>query len=594
MNADQIIVLIVLAGAMTCWIAELVPLGLTGISLVAILGLSGAIDASKALQAFSSPAVVLVGALYVLSAALIRTGVVAALEDRLIRLGAGSEKRVLIAATLATALVSGLLNNTSVVVLMLPLLLGAARRLKIPPSRLLMPVSFAAILGGMLTLIGTSTNVLVANLARDRLTIGFFDFLPFGAAFLIVGLAYLWLVAPRLLPSRPTISSVTHGEAFEYVTELLVRDDSRGLGLTRHGFEQEAGGDLRVLQHLRGEEALGVVADTDHEQPRLAPGDVIVVRATPEFVVRLCRQYRFAALPDATEPGTMPQAHGTTFAEIVITPVSPLVGQSLASVGLFRTFGVIALALLRRGAHLRRGIVDVALRAGDVILVHGAPEKVEGLRGRPGFLLLIGVDERIVLHGRAPMAIGIAILFVAGAASGMFSLPLLAVAVAVACIATGCLAPRLALREINWNVLGLLAGAVTLGAALQETHLARAIAGGIVDVTEDLGPAWVLAAIYLMTSIATEIVSNAGAAALMVPIALEAAQRIHAPEKAFALAVAFAASASFATPVGYQTNAFILGPGGYRFTDFVRVGLPLQVLLWLFASLLLPYSFGFL
>jgi len=480
-----------------------------------------------------------------------------------------------------------------VVVIFIPLIAAMAERYGRSPPGALIPLSYVSILGGMLTLIGTSTNVLVADLARPATRIGFLDFLPYGAVFLLVGLLYLWFVAPRILPSRPTISSVTQGRAFEYVTELLVREDSRGVGLTRTAFEQEAGGGLRVLQHVRGEEALTVEADEAGNEPRLEAGDVLVVRAQPELVVRVCREYGFATLPDAGDAGA-PRAHATTFAEIVVTPVSRLVGQSLGNVGFYRSFGVIALALQRRGAHLRRGIVDLPLRPGDVILVHGAPDKIEGLRDQPGFLLLVGVDDRIELRGRAPVAIGIAAVFMVGAASGAFPLALLAVAVAIASVATGCVAPNRALREIDWNVLGLLAGAVTLGAALQETGIAREIAGVVVGLTQDLGAAYVLAAIYLMTAIATELVSNAGAAALMVPIALESAQRIGAPEKAFALAVAFAASASFATPVGYQTNTFILGPGGYRFTDFVRVGLPLQILLWICASALLPYAFGFL
>ena len=246
MNVDQWITLGVLLSAMALFVTEALPVGVTGLGIIAVLGLTRVLDAETAMSAFSSPAVVLVGSLYVVSAALIRTGVVNTFGSRIVALGRGSELRLLVVSTLAAALASSLLNNTSIVVLMIPILLGASAKMGIPPSKLLMPLSFASILGGTMTLIGTSTNVFVADLAEKRggadfEPLGFFEFLPIGAGFTGVGLAYLWFVGRRTLPARETVSSVTRGRPFEYVTELLVREGSPVVGMTPKELIKRAG-----------------------------------------------------------------------------------------------------------------------------------------------------------------------------------------------------------------------------------------------------------------------------------------------------------------------------------------------------------------
>ena len=595
MSYPEVVVLLVLAGSLALFVTELVPLGVTGLGIIAVLGLSGVLTPERAVAAFSSPVVLLVGSLYVVCASLVRTGVVGAIDRYLVHKGEGSERRLLLVTTLGAAAISMLLNNTSVVVLMLPLLLGAASRLGIPPSRVLMPLSFAAILGGTMTLIGTSTNVLVADLASSELErldlpqIGFLDFLPVGAVFVTIGMLYLWLVAPHLLPLRPTVSSVTKGRAFEYVTELRVRHTGPAVGSTPAALSRRVGEKIRILQLVRGEEILDrLSADTV-----LEPDDILILRGTPETIVELRRDLRLELLAGGVEGPSGKAAHGTTFAEIVVTPASELIGRTLKEVGLNRTFGVVAVAMQRRGSHLRHSIVDLPLQVGDVIMVQGSPEDVAGLRGQAGFLLLVGVEEDVVLRRRAPVAITILALFVVLAAAGTANLSILALGAAVACLLTGCIRLRRAITEMNWNVLGLLAGAVTLGVALYTTGLADRAADLMVGLARGYGPVAVLCAVYLVTAVATEFVTNSGAAALMVPIALATAVHLGLSPKPFVFAVAYAASASFATPIGYQTNAFIYGPGGYRFRDYVRVGLPLQILLWIVATLLIPVCFPF-
>jgi di/tricarboxylate transporter len=585
------ITLAVLIGAMVLFVGEFIPVGVTGICIIAALGLGTVLDSDAAMLAFANPAVVLVGSLYVVSASLIRTGAVDMLETRLLRLGTGSPRRMLIMSTLGACVASTLLNNTSVVVLMLPIVLSAAQRLNTPPSKVLMPLSFAAILGGTLTLIGTSTNVLVSGLAREAeppIQIAFLDFLPVGAGFALIGLLYLWTIGSRLLPARPTVSSITRGRLFEYVTELSVPENGSAVGIALPALRARCGEKIRLLQIIRGEELL----KGPEEKAKLEGGDLLVLRGLPEAIVALRRELELDALQGALKEGeAVPR--GTTFAELVVTPASELVGTTLAGVGLHRRYGVLAIAFQRRGSHLRRGITDLQLHAGDVILVQGTPQAVQSLREIPGFILLTGVEHNIVVRRRAPVAAGIMALFVLGAATGKVELPLLALAAFAACLVTGCISLRRAMEVIDWNVLLLLAGAIALGMAMYNTGLAGRIAQVAVGASSDLGPLAVLAVIYLLTSIFTELVSNAGAAALMVPIAVATAIEGGWSPRPFVFGVAYAASASFSTPIGYQTNAFVYGPAGYRFLDFTRVGLPLQILLWLFAIAVLPLVFPF-
>jgi len=578
---DQIFVLAVLLGALVLFATEVIPLGVTGLCVVAVLGLGGILEPTTALSALASPTVVIVGSLYIVSAALVRTGVVGRVGERLLELGGSSE--TLFFAMVGSLLLSTLLNNTAVVVLMLPILLGAAHKMDIPPSRLLMPVSFAAILGGTMTLIGTSTNVLVADLAAVEASwlepIGFFEFLPVGAGYAILGMLYLGTIGRRLLPSRPTVSSITKGLTFEYVTELRVPEGSPASSMTRDTLLRRAGDGVRLLQHIRGEEILPPGS-------KIEAGDCIVLRGPAGAVVMLRRDLRLEA-PTGEEVG----GRGTTFAELVITPGSELLGRTLEHLGLKRKFGVIALAIQRLGAHLRSGIANLPLRLGDVVLVQGTPREVERLRGERGFLLLTGVEEQVVRRRHAPIALGILVTFVAMAALSGLYLPLLALASAVATMVTGCISLRRAMSGVDWSTLGLLAGSICLGSALHTTHLATEVASVVVSITHRFGDVAVLSAVYFLTMVVTEFVSNSGAAALMLPISLSTAATLGVNERAFIFAVAFGASASFSTPIGYQTNAFIFGPGGYRFRDFVRVGLPLQLLLWIYATIALPIAF---
>jgi len=587
-SLQEWITLAVLVGAMVLFVSELIPLGVTGICIIAALGMGGVLDSNQTMLAFANPAVVLVGSLYVVSASLIRTGVVEVLETRLLRLGSGSPRRLLIMSTLGACVASTVLNNTSVVVLMLPIALNAAQKLEIPPSKVLMPLSFAAILGGTLTLIGTSTNVLVSGMVFPEIRIEFLDFLPIGAGFALIGLLYLWTVGSRLLPARPTVSSITRGRLFEYVTELHVAPDSKTIGMSLPDLRTRCGDRIRLLQIVRGEE---LYKGTD-DSVVIATGDLLVLRGLPEAIVEFRRELALDALRGAMQEGEI-IPRGTTFAELVVTPASELVGTNLASVGLHRRYGVLAVAFQRRGAHLRHGITELPLQAGDVILVQGTPQAVQNLREIPGFILLTGVEENIVVRRRAPVAATIMAGFVVGAASGMFELPVLALAAFAACLVTGCITLRNAIDVINWNVLLLLAGAIALGLAIHDSGLAGRIAHSALAAAQDLGPYGVLAVLYLLTSVFTELVSNAGAAALMVPIALATAAEGGWEAKPFIFGVAYAASASFSTPIGYQTNAFVYGPAGYRFLDYTRVGLPLQLLLWAFAVFALPQVFPF-
>jgi di/tricarboxylate transporter len=547
---------------------------------------SGAVQVPAGVSGFASAATITVLAMFVLSDGVQRTGIVQILGRKVAAATGESENRQLGATIGLVGPISGFINNTAAVAILLPMVTDVAHQGKTSPSKLLLPLSYASMFGGTLTLIGTSTNILASDVATqvapgivgDFEPFGMFEFTALGAVLTVVGTAYLMTVGKRLTPERiPPESDLTEEfEMGEYLTEVVVREDSPLVGQTVTTALRETDFDVDVLQLVRGGETflepLGPKA--------IQAGDVFVVRTDRDTLVELIDVDGFDLLPVTVDEAELETAsEAENLVEVVVAPGSNLVGETLASSTFRQRFDATVLALRRGDELIRRRMDRIPLRVGDTLLVQGTPESLERLDRDRGFIVAGEVERPDYRRSKIPVAVGI----VAGvvALAGLDVMPILTASLtgALAMVATGCLKPTEIYDAVQWDVIFLLAGIIPLGLAMEETGTAGLVAEELVGLSAVVPPIVLVGLFYVVTALLTNVISNNATVVLMIPVAFRAAQAIPGTNtRAFLFAVTFAASTAFMTPVGYQTNLFVYGPGGYRFTDYLRVGAPLQAL----------------
>jgi di/tricarboxylate transporter len=571
---------------------------LVALGLFCVLAASTLLPAKDAFSVFANTAPFTVGAMFVLSAALVKCGAIDGLSRMVERHGDRSYPVVMLGLVLLVAAISAFINNTPVVVVFLPVVLNLARKMRLAPSKLLIPLSYAAVLGGCCTLIGTSTNLVVNGVITSKGIEGFsmFELAWLGVPAALVGAVYLAFFGKRLLPDRAMLSSIlSEDERREYITEAFVQPGAAAVNKTldEAGLGKKRG--IRVLEIVRD----GVALPFDLKTTRLESGDRLVLACRPQGIAAARGVDGIDLVSELAVGLEQIAAHEGSLVEAVVNPNSDLVGRSVKDLNFRQRYRMVVLALHRQGRNVREQVDSLPLAAGDVLLMMGTDQAIDALQNSSDLV----VFDRARTPARPktryiPLVLGVIAAVVLGEVVGLVPIHLGALIGCVVVCAAGCLTTKEAYDSIEWPVLFLIYAMLAAGLALDRTGAASWLARGLVDVVQPLAseamrPLVVLGAIYLVTTVLTEILSNNAVAALMIPIVLGVAAELGVDPRPYIVAVTFAASAAFATPIGYQTNTYVYGVGGYKFGDFVKVGVPLNLACMAVALIVIPLIWPF-
>ncbi|MFO8098751.1 MAG: SLC13 family permease [Salinibacter sp.] len=581
---DMGVVLGIISVVLLLLVTEVLPIDVTALGamvLVIVLEPWTGVGPTDGISGFASTATVTVLAMFILSEGIRRTGAIRRIGARIADWSEGHFYRAYGALIGLSGTTAGVINNTPVVAMMIPMAVNLGRKLRISPSKLLMPISFASMMGGMLTLIGTSTSILASDVSARLLGHPFsmFEFTALGALVLGVGLLYLLGVGHHLLPERiRAAEDLTEEFAMSgYLTEVVVTEDSPLVGYTVRQALTQLELDVDIVQMTRN----GTAFPAPLGPKQFRPGDTLLLRTNRDTLVELMETQKLEPIvrTKITEEDFEVERKGEALIEVVLLSDSPLVGETLRSSVFAQRFDALVLAIRRSGALMYDEIDRVPLQGGDTLLIQASATAVTQFdRGRT-FVVIRADDEASFRSEKLPVALGILGAVVGLAAFDVVPIVVSALGGIVAMVATGCVRPNELYEAVDWSVIVLLAGLIPLGMALERSGTAAYVAYLMGTAAEVLSPLAMLLLFYVVTSLITQVISNNASVVLMIPVAVEAAQLTGANPFAFVLAVTFAASCALLTPIGYQTNLMVYGPGGYRFTDFLRMGAPLQLLL---------------
>lgn len=589
---DALLVLVILVISVTLFAGNWISLDLVSLMILLTLGITGLVTPAEAFSGFSNPAVITVAAMFVLCAGLTQTGALRPLTTRLLKMSGQNEGRMVLIIMLTSALFSAFINNIGATALLMPLAIEMGQKGGVSPSKLLIPLAFGSLLGGVCTLIGTPPNLLANALLQQHAgqTFSMFEFTPLGLILMIAGIAYMVVIGRRLLPERKSGTLTTAYQVKAYIAEVEVLKGSHIANKTIAASGIEEHHALKIRGILRGRQKF----PRPHHNRKILEKDILFVEGSPKTILELHRTEGLQVVPEKEYPkDPFREREDVLVIEASLTPTSEMAGKTLREVKFADTFGLTVLAIWRSGAPVVRKVDHVILRFGDVLLLQGTRDHVLHLGQSHGFLLLGGIETTPYRPHRGPASIAILASIVLLATIGLMPITLSATLGALLLILIRCLSIKDAYESIDWSIILLIAGTLPLGIAMEKSGLAGQLAQILINASGSLGPWPVLALLMFITMLLTEIMSNAATVVLLAPIAYSTSVNLTVDPKPFFMGIAISASLCFLSPVGHQSNALVMGPGGYKFIDYTRTGAGLNLVSWALSTLLIPLFFPF-
>ena len=592
-NMPIVMVSLILILTLFLLISEKISVDKTAIGIMVLLALTGILSPAETVAGFANPAVITVGAMFLLSYGLIRTGAVGFLTELVLKFSKGNRTSAFIIVLTSVAVLSAFINNTPVVTLFIPIVMGLSCECDFSPSKLLIPLSYVSILAGTSTLIGTSTNIIVSDLAHikgfDPLSM--FELGRLGVPIAAIGILFLFVVAPKLMPGRTApLCELDEGKEKKYIAELMVTEKSPLIGKKDINVYAEENLGLSVIEIFRN----GGVFDPSRTRLNIKQNDIFLVKGTAQDIISCLKSKELSLIHGKENLTFNGSPEDDLIVELVIPPLSSLLREPLMSDELQNDADICIIAIRSRTSYFSyKELQNGRLKIGDILLVQCPRNKLDKIRKSSDFVIIEDIHHAIVDREKAGIATGIFAAVVLAATLGLVDIMICALTGVFLMTFTHCLSLKDAYRSLESQVLLLIVGTLALGLAMQKTGATQFYSDAFLSLFDGKSPHVILFAIILLTSIFTHILSNNATAVLLLPIAISTAVSLGVDTRPFIIGICFGASACYASPIGYQTNLLVYGPGGYRFSDFIKLGLPLNIMVIVLASIFIPVFWPF-